>query len=122
MSEVNRNILLSLKICKTCNEVLSKDKFRASGNTCRKCNSKKSNDHLKNNGYYKELYQQQRPERLAKQRVLEEKYKGERRLVKQLKQEEQILRNQIIEAERLEREEQILINQIVEAEEVEIVV
>ena len=116
MSEESRNILLSLKICKTCNEVLSKDKFRASGNTCRKCNSKRSNDHLKNNGYYKELYQQQRPERLAKQRVLEEKYKGERRLVKQLRQ----LKKE--EAERIEREEQILINQIVEAEEVEIVV
>ena len=103
----NRNILLSLKICKTCDLVLTKDKFRVSGNTCRKCCSKKSNDHLKNNGYYKELYQQQRPERLAKQRVLEEKYKGERKIVRQLKKEE---------AERLER------NQIVEAEEVEIVV
>ena len=113
MSEENRNILLSLKICKTCDLVLALDKFRVSGNACRKCNSKRSNDHLRNNGYYKELYQQQRPERLAKQRVLEEKYKGERKIVRQLKKEE---------AERIEREEQILINQIVEAEEVEIVV
>jgi len=94
MEEKIKKHLLEFRICKKCNEVKSINLFRITSKACRVCCTNASNEHLQNNNYYKDLYIKQRPERLAKQKVLHAKYTE----IKKLKKSQEKLQQQELEA------------------------